>query len=65
MIEKETAMVDHRHLRDFTTEVFKRAGLPDNDAVTVADVLVWANLRGTDSHGVLRIAEYLKNVDLD
>ena len=28
-----------------------------------ADALIWANLRGVDSHGVLRIPWYLENID--
>ena len=46
-------------LRRFTTDIFARAGLPDADAGVVADTLVWANLRGVDSHGVLRVARYV------
>jgi ureidoglycolate dehydrogenase (NAD+) len=33
------------------------------DAETEAAVLIWANLRGVDSHGVLRIPWYVGNVD--
>lgn len=50
-------------LQAFTTEVFVRAGLPPEDAALEAEVLVWANLRGVDSHGVLRIPWYLELVD--
>jgi len=35
---------------------------PD-DAATVADVLVWANLRGHDSHGVSRVPRYVEMMD--
>src|SRR5258708_12970978 len=31
-----------------------------DDAATVADVLVWANLRGIESHGVSRVPRYLE-----
>ena len=34
-----------------------------NDAATVADVLVWANLRGVDSHGVLRVPKYVEWIE--
>jgi ureidoglycolate dehydrogenase (NAD+) len=47
-------------LQAFTREVFVRAGLPPEDAAIEAEVLVWANLRGVDSHGVLRIPWYLE-----
>jgi LDH2 family malate/lactate/ureidoglycolate dehydrogenase len=50
-------------LRRFTRDVFVRAGMSDVDAATVADVLVWADLRGVDSHGVSRISMYLRLID--
>ncbi len=46
-------------LRRFATEVFARTGMPEADAAVVADVLVWANLRGVDTHGVARIPRYV------
>jgi LDH2 family malate/lactate/ureidoglycolate dehydrogenase len=50
-------------LKAFTKEVFVRVGMPPEDAETEAEVLVWANLRGVDSHGVLRIPWYVSLVD--
>jgi LDH2 family malate/lactate/ureidoglycolate dehydrogenase len=47
----------------FTRDVFTRVGLPPEDAAIEAEVLVWANLRGVDSHGVLRIPWYVELVD--
>lgn len=38
--------------------MFERAGLQPAHAATVADALLWANLRGVDSHGALRIPAY-------
>src|SRR5438552_520116 len=46
-------------LRRFATEIFARTGMPETDAAVVADVLVWANLRGVDTHGVARIPRYV------
>jgi LDH2 family malate/lactate/ureidoglycolate dehydrogenase len=46
-------------LRRFTTDIFARAGMSEADAHVVADVLAWANLRGVDSHGALRIPRYV------
>ena len=40
-------------LRRFATEIFARTGMPEADAAVVADVLVWANLQGVDTHPVL------------
>jgi LDH2 family malate/lactate/ureidoglycolate dehydrogenase len=55
--------VTAKSLREFTEEVFVRVGMSPEDAATEADVLLWANLRGVDSHGVLRIPWYVGNVD--
>ena len=46
-------------LRRFTSDVFARDGMSAAHAGTVADALVWANLRGMDSHGVSRIPSYV------
>jgi ureidoglycolate dehydrogenase (NAD+) len=46
-------------LRGFATEVFVRAGMPERHARLVAEVLVWADLRGVGSHGVMRIPRYV------
>lgn len=50
-------------LQEFTKGVFVAAGVPSEDAALEAEVLVWANLRGVDSHGVLRIPWYLELID--
>lgn len=50
-------------LTRFTADVFARAGMSDAHARTVADVLVWADLRGVDSHGVTRVPRYVEMID--
>jgi LDH2 family malate/lactate/ureidoglycolate dehydrogenase len=50
-------------LHRFARDVFVRAGMPERDAAIVADVLVWADLRGVDTHGVSRIPMYLRLID--
>ena len=47
-------------LRAFAATLFERAGLPPAHAATVAEVLVWADLRGVGTHGVSRIPRYLE-----
>jgi ureidoglycolate dehydrogenase (NAD+) len=47
-------------LRAFTAAVFERAGMTSQHAGRVAEVLVWADLRGLDTHGVSRIPMYLR-----
>ncbi len=50
-------------LHAFVKEVFTRVGLRPQDAEIEANALIWANLRGVDSHGVLRILWYVDNVE--
>lgn len=40
--------------------VFRAIGVPDEDAAWMAQVLVRANLQGHDSHGVIRIPQYVE-----
>ena len=44
--------VDHVALRETAKAMFERVSVPPDDAQTAADVLVRADLRGVDSHGV-------------
>ncbi len=49
-------------LRDFAARVFIACDVSAEDAALWADLLVWANLRGVDSHGVLRIPRYIQTL---
>jgi LDH2 family malate/lactate/ureidoglycolate dehydrogenase len=52
-------LISARALGHFATEVFARAGMSRVHAALVAEVLVWADLRGVGSHGVMRIPRYV------
>jgi len=55
--------VNAEALTRFAAGIFARAGLPLDDAGVVAEVLVWANLRGVDTHGVMRIPRYIDLIE--
>ena len=59
----DTARVTGDALRRFSRDVFVAAGLSAEHAATIADVLVWADLRGVDSHGVARLPMYVRLLD--
>jgi LDH2 family malate/lactate/ureidoglycolate dehydrogenase len=50
-------------LRTLTAGIFESRGVSPVDAAAVADSLVWANLRGVDSHGVSRVPRYVELFD--
>ena len=49
-------------LKDFCVRVFTKMGVPEEDARITADVLVTADLRGIDSHGVARLRRYVNGL---
>ena len=49
-------------LHEVTAAIFRATGAPDDLAAQVADVLVDNHLAGHDSHGILRIPEYVRSV---
>ncbi len=56
-------MVASDKVRKFAVEVFKAIGCSDEHAILAADVLVSADLNGVDSHGVARLAGYVRLYD--
>lgn len=55
-------VIEKAELLRFSTEILERAGVARGHAEEWAEVLVWANLRGVDSHGVLRLPQYLRGI---
>ena len=51
-----------QEVHDFARRIFIGIGMPEEDATIEADTLIWANLRGVDSHGVVRIPWYVETV---
>src|SRR5258708_14117281 len=51
-------LVSHTRLDEFTAACLEKLGLADADARLVTETLVASNLRGVDSHGVVRLPHY-------
>ncbi len=60
MAEAESTIFPTDTLREFSRRVFLHFGAPERDAEQAADVLVCADLRGIDSHGVARLHSYFE-----
>ena len=50
-------------LRALTAGVFEKLGMVRADAELVADVLVWADLRGIGTHGLSRVPSYVERIE--
>ncbi len=59
---EEEYLVDDKKLKTFVTNVFTKIGVPETDARVTADVIVRADLRGIESHGVARIHRYTDRI---
>ncbi len=49
----------HHSLKAFTVEVFLKMGCPEDQAHLAAEVLIDADLKGVDSHGIARLPGYV------
>jgi ureidoglycolate dehydrogenase (NAD+) len=58
-VTKNRVFVRHRDIAPFIVAAFLAKGMDTEDAEAIADALVWANLRGHDSHGVVRLPRYI------
>jgi LDH2 family malate/lactate/ureidoglycolate dehydrogenase len=60
----EQRVYPRERLREFSAAVFRRCGVPEEDAWTASGVLERADLRGIDSHGVARLRTYFDMLEL-
>ena len=57
--------IDVDALLGLVTQIFTRVGMDEADARLLADSLVFADLRGVHSHGVLRVPEYVEKLTVN
>ena len=57
-----SATVQAAELTAFAARAFVAAGMPQADALRVAALMTEADLQGSDGHGVIRLAPYLKRI---
>lgn len=58
--KNENFMYSYQYLQSFSEQVFQAMGCSKEDATLAAKVLVSADLRGVDSHGVARLIGYVR-----
>ena len=57
--------INHTELTGFVTNIFAGAGAPEETAALVARSLVLSDLAGHESHGVVRVRQYLDQIGRD
>lgn len=61
-VAPKSQQVNHLVLARFTSQLFQASGFAADAADLAANILVEANLRGIDSHGVARVPHYLNRI---
>jgi LDH2 family malate/lactate/ureidoglycolate dehydrogenase len=57
-------LYSYQVLYEFVVQIFTKIGCPSDDAANAAKVLLSADLRGIDSHGVARLSGYVRLWDV-
>ncbi|WP_130861067.1 Ldh family oxidoreductase [Bacilliculturomica massiliensis] len=55
-------IVQAETIKSFVSELFEKVGMSGEDAAWFAETITTANLRGLDSHGILRVPNYVERV---
>ena len=63
MESKRTVVVSEAALKTFCRAVLASVGVPEGDAQLIVDNLVAADLRGVESHGVVRLPIYVQRLE--
>jgi LDH2 family malate/lactate/ureidoglycolate dehydrogenase len=59
---EQTARMPATRLQEFAARAFQAVGIPADDAATVADLMVQADLSGSDGHGIFRLPQYVRRI---
>ncbi len=62
VIENDKAIVNHQELKELVAKVLAAVDVPKEDAKIVADVMVSADLKGIESHGIRWLDVYLQRI---
>jgi L-2-hydroxycarboxylate dehydrogenase (NAD+) len=49
-------------LKAFTRRAFQRVGVPEDDAESIAGLMIEADLQGSDGHGIFRLPQYVRRI---
>ncbi len=60
--ESQQSRIGEKELTHFCEQVFVKLGVPQADARVTSEVLVVADLRGIESHGVARVPRYVNGL---
>ena len=62
-MKQTTHIISESSLTLWTKKILQAKGYKESDAQTIATQLVDANIRGVDSHGIMRLPIYIKRIE--
>ena len=62
-MSNEATLISRDQLDSFVVGILTAVGVPRDDASVVADCLLTANLSGIDTHGIVRLAHYVRRLE--
>jgi len=64
--DEDAIRINHEKMHSVTKQIFSKMGLSNDDAELSADVLIYADLNGVDTHGVSNmLRSYVRMYQLD
>jgi LDH2 family malate/lactate/ureidoglycolate dehydrogenase len=54
--------VSAARLEEFTARAFQTVGIPAKDATSIAELMVRADVQGSEGHGVFRLPQYVRRI---
>src|ERR1051326_1971551 len=60
LLQMPEQLFSYQQLFDFTKRILQKIGCSETDAELAANVLLSADLRGIDSHGIARLSGYVR-----
>ena len=60
--DDEAIRINHKKMHNVVSQIFMKMGVSESDSRLSADVLIYADLNGVDTHGVSNmLRSYVKN----
>ncbi|MBW1995757.1 MAG: Ldh family oxidoreductase, partial [Deltaproteobacteria bacterium] len=63
MENSESNTITFEALKSFCKQAYEAVGVPEQEAEIVSDLLVRSDLRGIETHGVMRLPTYIQRLE--
>ena len=61
--DPQTNRVSSAALEEFIARAFEKVAIPPKDARAIAELMVRADVQGSEGHGVFRLPQYVRRIE--